>query len=73
MALEFVSTSKGLGFGEDVGPEGSVCGRKGGGSMMDWTAGSGRADIVSSEEVSGNGEQAKTFTQPYGPAKSAFA
>jgi len=52
VALEFVSTSKGLGFGEDVGPEGSVCGRKGGGSMMDWTAGSGRADIVSSEEVS---------------------
>lgn len=54
-----VSTSKNFGFGDDAGPEGSVvCGRGGGGSIMECvgdfgTAGSGSSAIVSSaEEVS---------------------
>jgi hypothetical protein len=55
----FVSKSSGFGFGDDVGPERSLdCGTSGGGSITEcvgdfWTtAGSGRAAIVSAEEVS---------------------
>lgn len=55
-----MSTSRGLGLGDEVGPEGSlVAGKKGGGSMaagagdLEGTAGSGRADKLSSaDEVS---------------------
>lgn len=53
----FVSTSKGFGFGDDVGPDGSlVCGTGGGGSMTECegdfgaTAGSGRAVKLSSAD-----------------------
>lgn len=56
---ELVSTSRGLGFGDEVGPAGSVvCGIGGGGSMTEWdsdfgTAGSGSdASASSAEEVS---------------------
>jgi hypothetical protein len=50
-----VSTSNGFGLGEEVGPDGSVWGRSGGGSMIEGggdfgTMGSGRSAIVSSAE-----------------------
>lgn len=54
----FTSTSNGFGFGDEVGPDGSLdCATGGGGSMIECdgdlgTIGSGSADIMSPDDVS---------------------